>query len=266
MNKFHLDKSAYLERINLNMNIEPDLASLEKLQMAQLMTIPFENFDICLRRGIDLEPGSITKKLLKNSRGGYCFELNALMLMALKSFGFSARPLLARVHLTGAPTGRGHQISLVEIADSQWLVDVGFGAETPSRPIPLTFNQSIECNGLTYRLREDELYTIMLQRQYANEWKDLYSFDLAYVCQGDIDYGNHFTSTSPASRFTTSRVAALPIQNGVVTLLDYTLKRRQDGKETVIELEQNDSYISALELHFGIKLNVSYGDLEPLIN
>lgn len=186
------------------------------------------------------------------------------MLMALKSFGFSARPLLARVHLTGTATGRGHQVSLVEIKGSQWLVDTGFGAETPTRPIPLTFNQPIECNGQIYRLMDDKFYGYMLQRKSSEAWKDLYSFDLNNVCQGDIDYGNHFTSTSPASRFTTSRVSAIPIQNGVVTLLNYTLKRRQDGKETVIELDENESYIAALESNFGIHLNASFNDLKSI--
>ncbi|PCJ42540.1 MAG: N-hydroxyarylamine O-acetyltransferase [SAR86 cluster bacterium] len=264
MNKYKFDKNKYLNRINLTKNIENDIESLEAIQHGQLMSIPFENFDICLNKEISLEPGNIINKLIKNERGGYCFELNALMLMALKSFGFSARPLLGRVHLSGTPTGRGHQISLVEIEGEQWLVDVGFGAETPSKPIQLNFNHPIECNGQVYRLIDDELFIYMLQRKSTEGWKDLYSFDLNYICSGDIEYGNHFTATSPSSRFVTSRVAALPIQNGVVTLLNHTLKRRQDGKVTVVELEENESYISALESHFGIKLNASYSDLRPI--
>lgn len=71
MNKFKFNKSEYLERINLSIDIEPGLESLEAMQTAQLMTIPFENFDICLSKGIDLEPSSLFNKLIKNRRGGY---------------------------------------------------------------------------------------------------------------------------------------------------------------------------------------------------
>ena len=56
--------------------------------------------------------------------------------MALKSMGFDVRALLGRVHITGTPTGRGHQIELVTIEGKQWIADVGFGADTPRAPIP----------------------------------------------------------------------------------------------------------------------------------
>jgi len=265
MNEYIFDKDEYLGRIKHSKKISKTTKSLESIQNAQLMTIPFENFDICLKKKISLDPDCIVEKLIKSNRGGYCFELNALLLITLKAFGFSARPLLARVHLTGTPTGRGHQISLVELEGKQWIVDVGFGALTPAKPIPLIFNQTIESNRQVYRLIEDKLFGYMLQRRHEDEWNNLYSFDLNYVCAGDIEYGNHFTSTHNSSRFVSSRVASLKLEDGLVTLLNHTLKTKQGESEVVIELEENESYIEALEEHFGIKLKPSYADLQPII-
>ena len=150
------NSTRYLERINCNSSPKPTFEFLKEIHNAQLYTIPFENFDICLNRVINLEPAAIFEKLVRKARGGYCFELNGLFLMALKSFGFDARALLGRVHITGVPTGRGHQVSLVTIDGNQWILDVGFGAETPQVPIPLRFNQPITCEGQILRLVESE--------------------------------------------------------------------------------------------------------------
>ncbi len=132
MPEYSFAKKEYLTRIKYSKKITPTLESLAAIQNAQLMAIPFENFDLCLKKKIILEPEDLVEKLLRHKRGGYCFELNALLLMALQSFGFSARPLLARVHLSDKAAGRGHQISLVVIEGKQYLVDVGFGALTPA--------------------------------------------------------------------------------------------------------------------------------------
>ena len=264
MNEYTFPKEEYLAHIKHSETVNTTIESLASIQNAQLMTIPFENFDICLNKKISLEPESIIAKLLRNKRGGYCFELNALLLMALRSFGFSARTLLARVHLSGKPGGRSHQITLVEMNGEQWLVDAGFGALTPARPIPLIYKQPITSNQQTYQLIEDALFGYMLQSRHEDNWSNLYSFDLGHVCAGDIEFGNHFTSTHDSSRFVHSRVASLKLENGLITLLNYTLKKRQGNDEEVIELEENESYLDALALHFGIELNTNYAALKPL--
>ena len=105
----------------------PTIDRLEDLQRAQAYAIPFENFDIQLGRGINLDAEHLLNKLVRSRRGGYCFELNGLFLRAIQRAGFRARALLARVHVAGEPTGRGHQMSLVAMGDRQWIVDVGFG-------------------------------------------------------------------------------------------------------------------------------------------
>ena len=141
MKKQQFDRDAYLQRVGYDEKTVPTVDTLKALHHAQLYTISFENFDIQLGRGVNLDPETIFEKLVHKRRGGYCFELNGLFLMALKDFGFDARPLLSRVHKTGTPTGRGHQIELVTIQGKQWIADVGHGADTPRTPIPLELNQ-----------------------------------------------------------------------------------------------------------------------------
>ena len=71
----------YLERLNYSGSLQPTEDRLEALHRAQHCTIPFENFDILLGRGISLEPAALLDKLVNSPRGGYCFELNGLYLM-----------------------------------------------------------------------------------------------------------------------------------------------------------------------------------------
>lgn len=265
MDEFNFNQEEYLKRINYKGNVSVNYDSLKALHHAQHFSIPFENFDICLGREIRVSPDALVNKLVKRKRGGYCFELNGLLLLALTSFGFEARALLGRVHLTGEPTGRGHQISLVTIEDNSWIVDLGFGSDSPRFPIPLDTNQPISSEGQTFRLIEHNLYGFMLQSQTNDEWKDLYSFDLGHVCAGDIDYGNHFTSTSKNSFFTTSRTAALPVKGGIITLFNTQLKKTINNEVEVIELKQDESYIKIVNETFDIEIDANYDDLKPLV-
>lgn len=264
MSDFIFNKEEYLERINFHEPISNNFEILKSLCFAQHRTIPFENFDICLGKGINLEPEVLIQKLIKSKRGGYCFELNGLFFLALRAFGFDARKLLGRVHVTGQAGGRSHQITLVTIDDNRWIVDAGFGAETPRAPIPLICDQPITFENQTFRLIQSDLYGFMLQIKHDSQWKNLYSFELNHVYPADIDYGNYYTSTNPKSFFVQNRITTLPVENGVKILLNMELKKVINGKEEKVKLEQDQSYMNILEQEFGIVLDAKYEDLKPI--
>ena len=259
---FSLD--SYLTRINYSDPVQPTEDQLEALHRAQAYTIPFENFDILLGRGITLEPAVLCHKLIHHARGGYCFELNGVFLMALQAIGFEARALLARVHLVDPPTGRGPQLMLVTIQGKQWSADVGFGGPGLRAPIPLELNRVSTQDGQTFRLVEAGPFGVMLQTLTNAEWQNLYSFDLGHVFPNDIVYGNHFTSTHPNSFFTFARVAALPTPNGRVSLFNQTLRMLSPDGEQVRELGEGQAYLDALKTHFGIELDAPYEAIRPL--
>ena len=230
MVEFVFNKEEYLKRINYKGVISSGFEFLKSIRLAQHRSIPFENFDICLGKVISLEPKVLMEKLISKKRGGYCFELNGIFLLALKEFGFESRELLGRVHLSGEPTGRSHFIVLVTIGSEKWVVDTGFGAETPSMPIPLVCNQTFSSGEYSYRLIEDDLYGYMLQSNNDTEWKNLYSFDLNHVCSGDIDYGNYYTSTNPKSIFFQGRIATIPLVSGRKSIYNMQFKKVINGK------------------------------------
>ncbi|WP_274879163.1 arylamine N-acetyltransferase family protein [Vibrio harveyi] len=261
------DLQAYLKKVGISQSLNINTDTLLLLHNAQHRRLPFENFDIALGRGISVAEQDIINKLIYRERGGYCYELNALLFNVLKTIGFDARPLLGRVHLSGTPSGRTHQFILVTIGEDKWIVDVGFGSNTPRAPLPFVLNQDIHTDLQTFRFIEHELVGYMLQVQSYDDpeqWIDLYSLDFEHVFDGDIVCGNHYTSTSPNSHFTSSRVAALATDSGIITLFNHSLKYRANGEVVEIELEAGETYLSALKTHFGIALDADYSSLKPV--
>ncbi|WHP66233.1 arylamine N-acetyltransferase family protein [Vibrio harveyi] len=261
------DLQAYLKKVGISQSLNINTDTLLLLHNAQHRRLPFENFDIALGRGISVAEQDIINKLIYRERGGYCYELNALLFNVLKTIGFDARPLLGRVHLSGTPSGRTHQFTLVTMGEDKWIVDVGFGSNTPRAPLPFVLNQDIHTDLQTFRFIEHELVGYMLQVQSYDDpeqWIDLYSLDFEHVFDGDIVCGNHYTSTSPNSHFASSRVAALATDSGIITLFNHSLKYRANGEVVEIELEAGETYLSALKTHFGIALDADYSSLKPV--
>jgi N-hydroxyarylamine O-acetyltransferase len=259
--QFPLDE--YYARIDVPFSGKPTVDRLKELQRAQVYTIPFENLDIQLGRGIDLTPSHVDDKVIRRQRGGYCFELNGLFCRALRAAGFEVRPLLARVHNGDEPGGRCHQLSLVSIAGRDWIVDVGFGKASPRVPIPLEFDTPTDHDGTSLRLTNHEL-GYMLQKDQDGHWDTLYSFDLCPVVPKDIVVANYFTSTHPGIHFTTSRMAVLCHPEGDTRLLNYRCTTSRRGKEQVEQFPDADLYLEKLKQQFGIQLDATYDQLQPV--
>jgi N-hydroxyarylamine O-acetyltransferase len=253
--EFEFDLSRYLQRIGFAGTPTVSRESLDALHRAQVYRVPFENFDILLERGIDLDPQVLFEKLVLKRRGGYCFELNALFLMALQAAGFEARALLARVHLRGTPTSRSHQLCLVELDGQEWIADVGFGANGLRAPVPLALEEEFRQDDQCFRLVDGGEFGTMLQVRIENDWQNLYSIEMATVCQSDIDMGNYYTSTHPESLFRQLHVATLPTPDGRISLIDRRLRIERNGEVEEIDLPAGLEFWQAIADHF---------DLEPL--
>lgn len=261
---FQFDIEEYLSRIGISDVPDANEDGLRALHHAQFFAIPFENFDIQLGRPIELDTEHLFEKLVRRRRGGYCFELNGLMLVALGTLGFRVRPLLARVHLDARPSGRTHQVNLVEIGGRPWITDVGFGAGGLRCPMPLETRRIEEGPGWAFRFEQREPWGFMMRTRDNGEWKESYSFDLSQVADADIAVGNHYTSTSEKSHFVTQRIASAPRANGRVSIRNFTLTQIESGTTTTREIPAGAAYLDALTVHFGIELDADYDALRTI--
>jgi N-hydroxyarylamine O-acetyltransferase len=233
-----LDLDAYLRRISYRGPTEPSEVALAALHRAHLATIPFENLDIMLGRGVQVDVDSIQAKLVHARRGGYCFEHGQLFGAVLERLGFGVERLLARVGPDGQPVrSRTHLTLRVTAGSGIWLADVGFGSSPPG-PLSLRRPQAggpQELDGWVYEVVPDEEAegTWKLRELQGGDWVTLYRFEDQRVYPPDVVMSNHFTSTHPESWFTWQPIVARRDPDAIVSLVGrgYTVTRPGYVKE-----------------------------------
>ena len=234
-----IDLEAYFRRIGYQGPREPTLGCLTAIHACHVARIPFENLDVLLGRPIRLDPASLARKLIDLRRGGYCFEQNGLMAHVLRGLGFRVTPLAARVRF-GVPdsveTSRSHMFLRIELESGPYLVDVGFGGQTPGAPLQLEPGlEQVTAHGL-YRTIEHERaagesQAFELQSRAREGWAPLYRFTLEPQLRADYEVANWWVSTYPESIFVRGLMVARQEGDRRYTLLNnHFTTRHADGR------------------------------------
>lgn len=200
---FAPDLDAYFARIGYTGPRTPTLAVLHALTLHHATTIPFENLDVLLGRGISLAPEAIFQKLVRDRRGGYCFEQNNLLLLVLRALGYRVTPIGARVRWQiprDIQPARTHLFLRVHFEDGDWLTDVGMGSASLTGAIPLEFDRELPTPHEPRRLVRDG-ERLFHQLWTGTEWADCCEFTLTEMFPIDCEVANWWTSASPASHF-----------------------------------------------------------------
>lgn len=203
-----LDVDAYRDRIGYGGPLAPTAEVLFALHRAHALTIPFENLDIILGRGVSLDLDALQDKMVRHRRGGYCFEHNLLFAALLERAGFTVRRHLGRV-LSADPgriQPRTHMTLQVDADSRTWHADVGFGTAL-IEPIPLVDGVVVNQNGWQHGLARRQDGAWVLRSLGPEGWSDRYVY--TQERQHPIDYvaASHYTSTHPGSHFTQKPVA-----------------------------------------------------------
>ena len=258
------DLHAYLARIGFTGATQPTLTTLQQLHHAHVCTIPFENIDVLLNRPVHLETEAIQEKLVTARRGGYCYEHNALFLLALQQMGFDARGLAARVVIAQPPSvpPRTHMLLLVPLAESFWIADVGFGGPTLSAPIRLVADEIQRTPHGEYQLQSLGEEWLLRQRR-GGEWLPLYRFDLVTQFPSDYLMANHFVSTWPHSHFRHHLLAARYLPDGGQLALENRRFSRYGAQAERRSLDDLCALYQLLQTEFGLGMKHSlYGVAE----
>lgn len=248
-----MDIERFLKRIGITSLPDSPHSRLREIHRAMTQSVPFENLAILEGREIDLAPTALFVKVVEQGRGGYCFELNALLAEVCESLGYKVERLLGRVWSSGAPSPPLTHMALRVMVDNQcYLCDAGFGGGTLRDPLPWSFhtvaNQTLD----SYRLEETDNQEVMLSRFTGSSWKHLYSVLPCPVQPQDFIPANHYTSTHPDSFFTQAPVAALTTAEGRITLRGRLFRRVEGTDECERELATFEDFINVLHVDFGL--------------
>lgn len=251
------DLDLYLRRIGWRSATAPDMATLHGLVAAHVAAIAFENLNPLLGLPVSLELAALEQKMLRDGRGGYCFEQNLLFAGALRAIGFEVSGLIARV-LWRAPedavTAQTHMLLRVELDGESWIVDVGFGGHVLTSALRLV-------TGIEQATGHEPFRLVMvdgdwrLQSLIRGEWLSLYRFDLRPSQHVDYLVSNHYVSTHPASHFVGNLVAARTTADRRISLFNRELTIRRLGYEPERQLLHDGAEVRrVLQQEFGLRI------------
>lgn len=251
-----MDIPIYVDRIHYTGNVKPDAQTLAGLQRAHMLTVPFENLDIGLKRPIRLDEASLWDKLITRQRGGFCYELNGLFGSLLTAIGFDVTHLNARVFGGDGQPGIefDHLALLVQVPGEaeRWLVDVGFG---DSFIQPLNLNElNPQKQGLrAYRVEHTGTGLVIWQQDYDGNWEPQYTFDeTPHTFPLEYEAACLYHQTSPDSPFTRKNIISRATPEGRVSLETRRLIITEHGQRTERLISNKAEYESLLKQYFGL--------------
>jgi N-hydroxyarylamine O-acetyltransferase len=254
-----MNVTGYLARLGVDRPAEPSVAALYALHRAHVERVPYETYDLYLRRPPGVVAASSAARVIAG-RGGFCYHLNGAFSLLLRWLGFSVTWHLAGVQLHDqpAPGADGNHLAIIvhglpsaESPTGKWLVDVGLG-DGLYEPVPLrsgTFQQG----PFEYRLRPSGVVPGGWRLDHDARGTFV-GFDLATEPAVPADFTRMSThlSCSPDSPFVRTPLAERRDATGVDLLVGCLLTRvdRAGRQETVVD--RPDDWYHLLATRFGL--------------
>jgi arylamine N-acetyltransferase len=234
-----LDLAAYFRRIGYDGPATATLETLDAVANHHARSIPFENLDPFGGTTPGLDVASLEAKLVHGRRGGWCFEQDRLLQLALDGIGFHTTGLAARVLWMRPPElppgPRTHMLVKVDLDDGPHIVDVGFGGLTLTGAIRLEVDVEQQTPHELFRLvdLDDPDGALTLQVNLGGFWSNQYRFTQEPQVEVDYELGNWFLSTNPGSPFLQGVMAARPTDDTRYSFRNGTLMTYVMGREPV---------------------------------
>lgn len=254
-----VDVPAYLRRIDYRGPLAPSVEALRQLHLAHLLFVPFENLSIHWREPIVLDDAALFEKIVRQQRGGFCYELNGLFTALLRSLGFNVRMLSAEVANDHGEFGPpfDHMTLMVTLGE-RWLADVGFG-DSFREPLRL-HERAPQIQGEdAFRIEEAGAHLVMSRRPENGEWQPQYRFNLEPHDYADYAEMCRFHQTSPQSHFTQKRICSRATIDGRVSLSELRLITTRGREREELELSSEPQYADVLREKFGITIESDDG-------
>ncbi|KAK4463373.1 PaNAT1 arylamine N-acetyltransferase encoded by the PaNAT1 protein [Cladorrhinum samala] len=294
--------SQYLAHVGLPQSFHPsssptlDINYLTTLFVHQITTFPYENLSIHYSpdHAIVLDPQALFHKMVTSNRGrgGYCMEVSILFHHVLRAVGFSPhmtgvriRPRINNIPQGQTYSGFVHLVNIVALRDDQkYALDVGFGGDGPTFPMPLipevVHRNSIGTQEVRYardfipnqRFQDESLGAMKNWiYQYRNrpdqDWNSYYAFNDSYeFFEQDFAILSYFLSRSPDQSQTNTVLAirflrgfgdgdGKPKVVGKVMMSNADVKQNLTGKTNLVKVcRTEEERVEILRELFGIQL------------
>lgn len=246
--------TAYLQRLAVRGPPAPSADWLQRLHVAHLVHVPFENLDLHDPVALSLAVADLHHKVVARGRGGYCYELNGLFAALLRTVGFTVTLAQCRVWMAAdqdwsAPFD--HLALLVALTDHDTpvLVDVGFG-DSFRTPNPLGAIW-VEDGGRFRTVQVDDGWRLERDRGVQGDgWTAQYVLDPTPRSLEEFLPRCRWHETSPDSHFQHRAIATRATGAGRVTIADGRLVVTTGDERLERDLEATERH-AAVTAWFG---------------
>ncbi|MCF6436415.1 arylamine N-acetyltransferase [Pseudoalteromonas sp. MMG022] len=242
----------YLSRFSIHAPVGT-LSFVQALQAQHIAMYSFSSINAMQGTYLSLEPEALFERLIALRQGGYCFEHNRVMFLALEALGYSVRPALARVMLSGkSDNPRTHRVTLLTYNDHTYVVDVGFGVKVPIMPIAIDHDHVANEGPNQYRVEctDSHVKVSLLEPESLT----LYEIDLAKVFEEDCEVGHFYSHQHPEAAFVNNLVVSR-VDDGKRYLIRNTTFLCLDEREQTqseLEIRSVSQLQQLLQRHFNI--------------
>jgi len=252
----------YLIRIGFNGPLQPDLDCLMAIHRQHLLHIPYENLDVQRRRPLDLDPQRIFDKLVRQRRGGWCYEMNGLLQWALTEIGFDVMRMNGGVFRNEqGDRALGNHLVLCVNLEQPYVADVGLG-DGLTEPVPLRAGSFTQC-GQTYTLEplESNLWRF---HNHAGRFPPTFDFRYTPADEDLFAIKCEELQSDPESVFVQNLICQRLGNDGVNVLIGRVLTQWTGDSPQRTLLNSPDELQATLGSVFGLHVDDS-ADLWPRI-
>ncbi len=247
----------YLERIGIRQKPLPDLAGLRAVHRAHIFSIPYENIDVQLGRPLTTSPEQACKKIVDGGRGGWCYEINGLLGLALSELGFKTTRLAGAVMREehGNLALSNHLVIKVELEEGLYLGDAGFGEGSvdPVRLVPGDF----VANGFKFSLTQEDGEWLRMHK-FLPHGRRSFDFTLRPADESAFTSRCNELQTASYSPFVQNLLCYRHFEGGYWNVLGRVLKKVESTNnidEAIVTervLEDADDLVSSLKDCLGL--------------
>jgi N-hydroxyarylamine O-acetyltransferase len=244
-----------LRHIGIDHRPDADAEGLARVHRAFVSTLAYDGLTAQLGEHRPIDPMGLVERSLTTGRGGYCFEINTVLLTLLREIGFEVERREAVVDEreafgAGAPTN--HLALVARTPDgARWLCDAGWG-EGPLEPLELVEGR-VERGPLWWSLEREPDGSGWWVTQH--EWGGTPGFHMGDEAVPLSTFAPHHQrlANDPDSNFVRTLVVQQPGVDRVTTLRARTLnvKGPCETPDDVV-LESEAELAATLERVFGI--------------
>jgi N-hydroxyarylamine O-acetyltransferase len=230
----------------------PDTDGLRVVHRAFVSRLAYDGLTAQLGEHAELDPSALVERTLRTGRGGYCFEINTIMLTLLRALGFDVERREGIVDVREAFAGGAATNHLALVATTRdgarFVCDAGWG-EGPLEPVAL--REGMQRQGpFTWTVERDGDGWWVGQHAWGSS--PGFRFGDAAVPLERFAPHHQRLATEPESSFVKTLVVQQPHADHVVTLRARTLSRKGPEVDQRVVLPDERAFADTLQHVFGI--------------